>query len=168
MSAVRLGRLYLPLLLISGGQAQAQDVAANWFPVHVGNKWLYEHETRDETGEGRDHLEIHSWKTEETIFGSWTIPEGTLVGRQVRVIEGSLRKGYRVDSDPAYLIRRDCLYRLRGVDWEPAARQLTPDFLKWLGDGEISADLCFPLAVHKKWGAPHWGVRPASEANDWD
>ena len=166
---MRLAPFYLGLAFLSSGQAFAQNTVAGWFPIHAGDKWTYDHETRDDSGEGPAHLEIHHWKTEETIIGSWTIPEGTLVGRRVRVTEGSPAMGYRVDPDPAFLIRGDCLYRLGARDWERSAHQLTPEFRKWLGVGEISADFCFPLTVHKTWGAPNWGgIRPASEAKDWE
>ena len=57
-----------------------------WLPLRPGDKWIYDHETRDATGIPKK-VEINRWKTEETIVGSWTVPEGTLVGRQVRVGE---------------------------------------------------------------------------------
>jgi hypothetical protein len=77
--------------------------------------------------------------------------------------------GNRVIPDPAFLVHGDCLYRLGANDWEPSAHQLAPEFIKWLGVGEISADFCFPLIVHKTWGAPNWGgIRPAAEAKDWE
>jgi hypothetical protein len=150
----------------------AQPPVGDWFPVHAGDKWIYEHETRDDTGGGKAHLDIHTWTTEETTTGSWTVPEGTLIGRKVQITEGSPPKEWRVDAvdpNPVYLIRGDCLYKLGADDWEPSTRQLSSDFLKWLGDGEISADFCFPLVVHRTWGAPNWGgIRPASEAKDWE
>ena len=154
--------------LIAGSQAFAQNAVMDWLPIHAGDKWTYQHETRDATGEGPGRLEVHRWQTEETIIGSWTVPEGVLVGRQVRIVDGSPQvRG--VDPSPAFLIRGDCLYRLGTRDWEASAHQLTPDFLKWLKSGEIAADFCFPLAVHKSWGAPHWGgIRRASEGTDWE
>ena len=111
---MRSERFSLALAFISSGAAYAQNVLADWFSVHAGNRWIYEHETRDDTGEGHAHLEIHRGKTEETIIGSWTIPEGTLVGRQVRVVEGSPHEGWRVNQSPAYLIRGDCFYAYWG------------------------------------------------------
>jgi hypothetical protein len=170
MAVMRFARLYLTLILTSG-EVCAQDTVANWFPVHVGDRWTYEYTTRDEHGEGRAHLEIHTWKTEETIVGSWVVPEGTLVARQVRVIEGSPRG--RVDPNPAYLIRGDCLYAEYGeTGWDPQTHQLTADFRKALDVGYVSPDFCFPLAVRKKWGAPHglpdWGVTRPEEAKDWE
>jgi hypothetical protein len=164
---MRLPALCLALVHISSGAVCAQNAVENWFPIHVGDQWIYEHETRDDTGEGRAHLEIHRWKTEETIIGSWIIPEGTLVGRQVRVVEGSPHEGYRVRSDPAYLIRGDCLYSDE-VDWEPSVHLLTLEFRERLLAGHVAPDFCFPLAVGKTWGAPHWGNwRPLAEAKDW-
>jgi hypothetical protein len=149
---------------ISGGPAFAQNAIADWLPMHAGDKRTYQHETRD-TGGGRRHLEIHLWQTEEIITGSWIVPEGTLVGRRVRVVDGSPQMGRRVDPNPAFLVRGDCLYRLGWRDWEPSAHHLTPDFLKWLNAGEISADFCFPLAVHKTWGAQatDWEVVPGKQ-----
>ena len=159
--------LYLALTFISSGQASAQDAVADWFPIHAGDKWVYQYETRDNTGGGQAHPEIHRWNTEETITGSWSIPQGMLVGRQVRVTEGS--PGYAWQPSLAYLIRGECLYRVSARDWETPAHRLTPDFLKRLGAGEISADFCFPLVVHKAWGAPQWGgIHAPSKAKDWE
>jgi hypothetical protein len=164
---MRLAPLQLPLILIASGIAFAQNAVPDWFPTHAGAKWIYEHETRDDAGEGRAHLEIHRWKTEETIVGSWIISEGVLVGRRVQVIEGSPPEGYRVRPDPAYLIRGDCLYS-DGVDWEPLDRRLTPAYRGGLIAGHISPDFCFPLVVGKTWGAPHWAEwRASADANDW-
>ncbi len=154
------------LALVSAATAFAQNVVANWFPAHIGDRWIYRHETRDENGEGREHLDIHHWTTEETITGSWTMPEGTLAGRQVRVVEGSPRPDYRVKPDPAFLIRGDCLYSDE-VSWDPQNHRLNPDFLKRLTAGYFAPDFCFPLAVGKTWGAPHWGERAPVEAKDW-
>jgi hypothetical protein len=144
----------------------AQKSVAEWFPAGSGNRWVYRHETRDDTGEGRAHLDVHRWKTEETITGSWTVPEGTLVGRRIRLVDGSPPAGYRVDLDAAYLIRGDCLYSTE-VDSDTLKHQLTPGFREELFAGHLAADFCFPLAVHKIWGAPHFmNVRVVAE--DWE
>lgn len=74
MTVVMIARLNLTLVLISAGQVWAQNAAANWFPGHAGDKRIYEHETRDDIGEGRAHLDIRGWKTEETTIGSWRFP----------------------------------------------------------------------------------------------
>jgi hypothetical protein len=65
------------------------NAVSNWFPIHVGDKWVYEHLSRIDNGGGQAHPDVHTWKTEEITIGSWTVPEGTVVGRQVRVIEGA-------------------------------------------------------------------------------
>jgi hypothetical protein len=164
---MRLVQLSLAITFIASGQVFAQKTAADWFPIHVGDKWIYQHETRDDTGEGRAHLDIHRWKTEETILGSWTIPEGTLVGRLVRVMEGSPPTGRRVNASPAYLIRGDCLYS-DGVGWEPLNHELTPAYHEDLLAGHIAADFCFPIVVGKTWGAPHWAEwRAPADAKEW-
>jgi hypothetical protein len=133
----------------------------------MNDKWIYEYTSRDENGQGRTHLDVRSWKTEETTDGAWTIPEGTLVGRRVRVLEGS-PKGDRVDPNPAYLIQGESLYP--DVDWDPSTHQLKPDFKSGLRT-YLSPNFCFPLILHKTWGAPHglpdWAVARPEEAKDW-
>jgi len=164
--------LYLATAFIFTSQVCAQNDVGDWFPVHVGDKWIYEHETRDDTGGGIAHLEIHKWKTEEIITASWTVPEGTLVGRQVLVTGGSPPTGW-VNPSPAYLIRGDCFYSSYGeVGWDLSTHQLSPDFLKGLSLGYFSPDFCFPFVVHKTWGAPdglpNWSVSRPEEAKDWE
>src|ERR1017187_2755212 len=87
MSVVRFA-VWLAAVFISGGKMSAQNTVSNWFPVHLGDKWIYEYTTRMNNGGGQAHPEVHTWKTEETTTGSWSVPEGTVVGRRVRVIEG--------------------------------------------------------------------------------
>jgi hypothetical protein len=158
---------YFALAFVTISPAWAQPVVAHWFPIHTGDRWIYQHETRDETGLGAAHLEIHHWKTEKTVAGSWNIPEGTLAGINVRLMEGAPPTGRAVDPNPAYLIRGDCAY-LTYVEWNPRDHQLTPAFRQHLLAGHLAPDFCFPLVVGKTWGAPHWGDwRPPSNAKDW-
>ena len=152
---MRCALLYLSLTLIP----LAQAAVADWFPLHIGDTWEYDHETRDDSGHGPANPEIHLWRTEETIIGRWTIPEGTLIGSHLRVIKGTQPSWWQLK--PVVLIRGDCLYRLSARDWDSAAHQLTANFRHSLDVGEIAPDLCFPLAVSKAWGAP------ASKADDW-
>jgi hypothetical protein len=170
MAGMRHASLCLALVFISSGPAFAQNAVADWFPLQIGARWIYQHETRDENGRGRAHLEIHLWTTEETVVGLWPVPEGTVIERRVRVLDGSPRSDYRVAPNPAYLIRADCLYSDE-VSWDPLTHQLTPGFLKGLRDGYVSPDFCFPFVIHKTWGAPHglpdWGVNRPEEAKDW-
>ncbi len=164
---MRRARLYLALAFISTARAGAQNAVAHWFPVHAGDNWTYEHETRDDAGQGREHPIVHRWKTEETIAGSWTVPEGTLVEKRVRIVEGSPPPGYPLDARPAFLIRGECLY-MRYMAWQPLDHILTPAFRQDLLTGHIAADFCFPLVVGETWGAAHWADwRPPAEAKDW-
>jgi hypothetical protein len=164
---VRRAAPYLALALISIRPAFAQQVVANWFPVHIGDRWIYQHETRDDTGRGQADLEIHHWKTEQTIVGSRAVPEGTLLELNVQVMDGSPNRGRRVDPSPAFLIRDNCLY-LTYVEWDPASHVLKPEYRAGLSAARYAADFCFPLAVGKTWGAPHWADwRPPADAKDW-
>jgi len=155
----------------SGRSSLCPNAVAEWFPLHVGDTWIYQHETRDQGGD-RDHLEIETWKTEETIVGSWVVAEGTVFGRHVRITEGAPVR-QRVNPHAAYLIRGDCLYATR-VFWDPLTHQLAPNTLKSLSI-YLSPDFCFPLVVHKTWGAinglpglPKWGVTRPEGAKDWE
>jgi hypothetical protein len=160
-------RLCIALAVITSSAAFAQDAVEDWIRLRPGNKWIYEHETRDDTGRGPSHLEVHRWTTEETIVGSWTIPEGTLVGRHVRLVDGSPRLGIRVNPDQAYLIHDGCLYT-KDVQWQPQQHQLAQVFREDLNAGHIAADFCFPLVAWKTWGAPHWADwRAPADAKDW-
>lgn len=160
-------RYFLAIFALCGTQAIAQNTVADWFPLHTGDKWTYEHDTRDDTGRGPGNLETHRWITEETIAGSWAIPEGVLAERRIRVSEGSPPPGYRVPPDQAYLIRDDCAYT-NYVSSEPSSHRLAADFRVQLLAGHISPDFCFPLTEGRTWGAPHWGDwRPAADAKDW-
>jgi len=149
---VRLGQV-LAIMVVTAAGADTQSAASEWFPAHPGDRWIYEFTTRDDNGRGRAHLDVHSWKTEETTSGTWDIPEGLLVARQVRVIEGAPRAGWRVDPNPAYLVRGDCLYAGFGVGWDPETHRLTEEFRKELLAGQIAPDFCFPLSPRKQWGA---------------
>ena len=79
----------LGLTLALFAQTAPNDAVANWFPVHVGDRWIYSHETRDQNSEMVGDVQISQWETEETTTGIWPVPEGTLVGRHVRISGGS-------------------------------------------------------------------------------
>lgn len=163
MSVVRFS-LCLAAVFISASTISAQNTVSNWFPIHVGDKWVYEHTSRINNGGGQAHPGVRTWKTEELTIGSWVVQEGTVVGRQVQVIEGALPPDAALSPSPtltaapspAYLIRGDCLYgpEYEEAGWNPSDHQLTPDFRKGLSVGWLSPDFCFPLAAHKRWGAP--------------
>lgn len=154
------------VVLLCAGKIPAQNVAAIWFPTHRGDAWTYQHETRDDSGQGRAHPEIHRWKTEETLLSSVALPEGTLIGKRVRVFDGSPPPHREPRTEEAYLLGKDCIYT-KNVGWYPLRHKLAPEFLGWLSAGTISPDFCFPLEAGKTWGAPHWGQRSAADAKDW-
>ena len=166
----------LGLTLALFAQTAPNDAVANWFPVHVGDKWIYWHESRDDIGDAgyRDgriiggSLQVAIWETEETTTGVWTVPEGTLVGRHVRVSGGSPSPDYQMNApDHAYLIRGNCLYSTE-VGWNPVNHNLTNEFLEEMAAGHLSPDFCFPLLVGTTWGAPHFmDWRSAADAKDW-
>lgn len=155
--------------LIAGGAAWGQNVVSDWLPLRTGDTWVYQHDTRDQIG--ANEFEKHSWKTEETVAGSWNTPEGVLVGMRVRVI-GTPRSNHQLTADPAYFIRGACVYGYWGeAAWNPVTHRPGADFLKGLTGGWDAPDFCFPLTVGKTWGAPHglpdWHVSRPELAKDW-
>ena len=67
---------YLALALISIRPAFAQQVVANWFPVHIGDRWIYQHETRDDTGRGRRIWKYITGKPNRPLWAPEPFPKG--------------------------------------------------------------------------------------------
>jgi hypothetical protein len=123
-----------------------------WYPLNPGNVWIYEHEVRDLDPK---HPRISRWVTHEAVERLVSIPEGTVVKRDVKTIQGQ-PDGSWIGNRGAfhYLLREDCIYFLNGQDWADTARQLRPDFQKYLLNRKVSPDLCFPIQPGKHWEAP--------------
>ncbi|HLK65195.1 MAG TPA: hypothetical protein VKU19_17260 [Bryobacteraceae bacterium] len=142
----RLGLLVCFLGL--GAPLFAQDAVASWFPMTVGNHWVYEHEALDGTARSP---RVVKWQTDESITGLLALAEGTVVLRYVQYegeTPGSWLSKY---GESHYLIRNSCLYFLDGAySWDAENRQLTPEFReKLLANQELPA-FCFPLVAGKK------------------
>ena len=144
--------LMLWLQTFSGG------AASRWFPLDVGNQWTYEHESREGS---REHPFVTRWETVETVTGSLSILEGTVVLRQVQV-KGKTSGGWLQSryGESDYLIRKDCLYFLDPHDsWDEQGQRLRPDYQTRLLAGQVQPEFCFPLAVGQSFGrdlAPGW------------
>jgi hypothetical protein len=113
------------LALLCGAEASAQNSVADWFPIHVGDRWTYEQVHLDGTSGGVAHPEISRWETQETILNSATIAEGMLVFRRIQVL-GSAPPPVPKQENGAWLIRDSCVYVLEQDDWNPVDDQLTP------------------------------------------
>jgi hypothetical protein len=166
--------------------ARAQENPLTWFPLQVGSRWVYEHEWK--SGDW-NRPAVERWSTEETVTGWATIPEGIVVLRDVkdrvsadeqgvthRIVapNGSVRQVHRQDGSRGgylvararypYLIRGNCVYPI-GDGWDPQKQDLRPEFRKYLSDGSVSPDFCFPLQTGREWGNNDipWRVEPARE-----
>jgi hypothetical protein len=137
----------------------AQDIVSAWFPSHAGDSWIYEREELDGgNGGGMANPDRGSWRSEETIVSSVTIPEGVLVLKRTRALEpvpaGLARRMPRIKEvlESYYLIRGNCMY---GGEWESIAEnnQLRTKYRDELLRGEIPPDFCFPLTKGMTWGA---------------
>jgi hypothetical protein len=152
--------------------ASAQEDPLAWFPLQVGSRSVYEHESK--SGD-RTRPDVVRWTTEETIAGWVTIPEGLVVLREVKqqsnaarqtvasrtiLPNGQLREvrqqisnsGYFVTRDrEPYLVHGNCIYVIEG-GWDTQRQQLRPQYRNDLGDGSLSPDFCFPLQPGSAWG----------------
>jgi hypothetical protein len=164
--------------------ASAQENPLAWFPLRVGNRWIYEHEWK--SGD-RNRPDVDRWTSEETITGWVTIPEGVVVLREVKEQGSSTgqsvpRKviapngqvevprvahpGYLVarDREP-YLVHGNCVYVI-GEGWDGQNQRLRPSYQEYLAKDALSADFCFPLQRGRRWGNGDvpWSVEPARAA----
>ncbi len=166
--------------------ASAQEDPLRWFPLQVGSRWIYNHEWK--SGD-RNRPTIDRWSTEETVTGWVTIPEGIVVLREVKErvdpsdrpvtrkilgLDGSARQvterrnshdGYLVArSRYPYLIHANCVYVI-SEGWDPQEHNLRPEFRKYLSEGSVSPDFCFPLENGREWETADspWRVEAARE-----
>lgn len=170
-------------LCVSSMVASAQEDPATWLPLQVGSRWVYEHEWK--SGD-RNRPEVDRWTTEESITGRVTIAEGVVVLRDVKqqkkpneptvtvrmiLPNGQVGSAQRPDNNRSvlsnsepYLVRGNCIYGLAG-GWDGQTQQLRPEYRKYLGQGAVSARLCFPLQMGREWGNNdvRWKVERARE-----
>jgi hypothetical protein len=165
--------------------ASAQDDPLAWFPLQVGSHWVYEYEAK--SGD-RNRPDVDRWTSEETITGWVTTPEGVVVLREVknhenstdqrrteRVIGGdgelrfvqepSYNRSVLTGRDGAvYLIHGNCIYVISG-GWDAQKQELRPDYRRYLSEGSLPPDFCFPLQMGREWGNADrpWRVEPARD-----
>lgn len=171
---VRAGHFAIALFLFSIA-ARAQDDPLAWLTLRVGSRWVYEHEWK--SGD-RNRPTVERWTTEEAITGLVKTPEGLLVLREVNRksvstgrtngrllgLDGQLHGVEQQDrrQSDAYLIQGNCVYAV-GNGFDGQSRQLRASYRKFLAEGTVSADFCFPLEIGRTWGNRDipWRVEPA-------
>ena len=179
---IRTVRLLIALCVFSM-VARAQDDPLAWFPLQVGSHWVYQHEAK--SGD-RNRPDVDRWTSEETITRWVTIPEGLVVLRAVKELGSTPQRTVKVikpdgqlgfvqepnynrglNAPPApYLVRENCVYLIRG-GWDSQTQQLLPQYRKYLMEGTVSPDFCFPLRMDEEWGNVKydtaWRVEPARD-----
>src|SRR5262249_6816247 len=128
-------------LITSFAEAAAPTaVVRAWFPVELGDRWVYQHEQFDAGPHGMADPMIERWKTEKTIDSVTDVPEGTLVSERVRAYDHEMLSGWLKEDDSVaklhpierILINRNCIY--------------SDD------DRNSPPTLCFPMTVGGEWG----------------
>src|SRR5262249_53030097 len=165
---IRIGCLLITVCVFSI-VPRAQENPLLWFPLQPGSRWVYEHEWK--SGD-RNRPQVDRWITEETITGWVTIPEGLVVLRDViarsgelRFVRSNIHDTYLTarDREP-YLIHENCVYVIV-AGWDSQRQELRPEYRRYLNEGALSPDFCFPLQIGRDWGnldVP-WRVEPARD-----
>lgn len=132
------------------GAAQVLD----WFPLDVGNRWIYAHYSK--SGDPAKPAVLH-WTTIETVLEHRQIAEGTVVVMGVEQ-RGTSDGGWVAQRNQTnYLIRGDCVFALH-EGWDVVKLDLTAEYRKQLIDGAAAPDFCFPLEAGRQWGnLQDWG-----------
>jgi hypothetical protein len=149
----------LLLILLSTFVSTGQDTSAivrEWLPMQIGDRWVYEKEWR---GGDRNHPDVTRWREEDSTVAIQTTPEGTLVRRQVRLLDNTAPPpNLRIGPESNILIRDACIYYLRnGYGWNSALNQLSGEFKQDLAANKALPDVCFPLRAGQTWGDPNIG-----------
>jgi hypothetical protein len=149
------------MLLCAASCAGAQDAIRSWYPLQVGNTWIYAKESLD----GRmDHPDVEHWTTEETVIRTArdAALDAVLVTMRVKVLDhrtpprGPRHSNMREEPESHLLVRHDCLWVVDGAAAGAAAYVDDPlhsarfhaDFLQ----GQVPPDYCFPIGTGKQWG----------------
>jgi len=63
-----------------------------------------------------------------------------------------------------YLVHGNCVYVI-DQGWDSQRQQLRPEYRKYLIEGTVSPDFCFPLQMGREWGNNDipWRVEPARD-----
>lgn len=144
----------LIILLLGFVPAVCAADVLDWFPLRVGNRWIYEHLSK--TGDP-NHPTLTTWTTIETVIEQRHIAEGMVAVMTVEQ-RGSSAGGWIAQrSQTNYLIHGDCVYALH-EGWDSAKLDLTDEYRNQLTAGTAQPDFCFPLEAGKRWGNPQdWG-----------
>jgi hypothetical protein len=140
----------------------------SWYPLRVGNTWVYADESRDADGSyGVENPRVGRWTTTETVVASDVIPEGTHVTLRSAVTAFTIANGWLdtparlIRPQKEWLLRGSCVYELTSADaggsddiW-PAydgSHRMRAPFRAALLRGEVPAAYCFPMTAGREWG----------------
>lgn len=129
-------------LILSRDVREAASVF-DWYPLQVGNKWIYAHEAR--YGDV-NKPEVDQWTREVTITGHVKLPEGLLILRSSKLLAGS--KNAPTNQPHPYLIRGQYVHR---AFYDATKKALTPESRQLILNGTDIPEFYFPLEVGLLW-----------------
>lgn len=163
---LQLGVLVPPPALYSQLGAHANEASSpagkdtqigEWFPLGVGDTWIYAVESRDGTEGGTAHPRISRFQLVDTIRSANSTPDGTILEMTTEVQQPAPEEARSGSSH--LLIRNSCVYAIDGIkaieDYHALdkAGNLTQEFRELLLAGKVSPQFCFPLRSGRVWGS---------------
>ena len=109
-----------------------------YFPLQVGNRWIYDYEYR--TGDP-ERPTVQRWTSEVTVTEHVRLPEGLVVLRKVvapQVPPGQFELEH-------YLIHGNYVYAFGEILWDRPTRSFSATFRDRLVSGDVVPDFFFPL-----------------------
>ncbi len=138
-----------------------------YFPLEVGNTWVYQNTFKSAVGTSTDKIITITWTSEVAVQAHYDVPEGKVVVRKTtnRGVKYDYPEGVK-DEDvawfkknypetyPNYLIQGNYVYALPEGSWDAEHKCLSDEFKKRFATGERTPDFFFPM--EKVWG---WSER---------
>ena len=109
-----------------------------YFPLQMGNRWIYDYEHR--TGDP-ERPTVQRWTSEVTVAEHVRVPEGLVVLRKV-VAPQAPPGQFEVEH---YLIRGNYVYPFGEILWDQPTRSLSAGFRDMLAKGDAVPGFFFPL-----------------------
>jgi hypothetical protein len=117
----------------------------SYFPLQVGNRWVYQYEYK--TGDP-ERPNVQRWTSEVVVAEHVRVPEGLVVVRRV----GTGAPANVADLERFhYLVRGNYVYEVHETSWDARNRSLGEGLRSLLAKGDATPDFFFPMRAGLLW-----------------